>query len=512
MQVQYKKNLYQLIIITSVLKLIFSYWIELGNDEAYYYTYALQPALNYFDHPPLVGILIRLSTLNLTGVNDACMRLGPIITCAISSILIFKTGNLLRNEKAGWYAALLYNCSVYTGFIAGWFILPDAAQLPFWCGALYIMCTLILQKQEYNTKQWMLLGLIIGLGCLAKIHALYLWAGFGLFIILKMPKWLLNFRLYAGAAVTVLVASPILIWNIQNNFITYKFHSNRVTDKHFSFDTLIQEVFGEIIYQNPVIIFIVVLALIYFIKQKVFKSNPVLIWLLCMSLPMIGLFWGIAAFNPTLPHWSGPAYIPLLLLAGLYIEMRANKLYPLKIKIAIGLVWAILCLGAVAANFYPGNFGSKNKENYGEYCPTLDISGWKNFSAEFSTLKQQDVADALMKPNSPILINTWFPAAQIEYYTARLTQTTVIATGNVTDVHQFAWLNKSTSLSIGDDAYVIVPSNYPLNVLSLYSKYFKEVQQPVIINQNRGGKVIRYFYVWRLKQCIDNSMVVHLNE
>jgi 4-amino-4-deoxy-L-arabinose transferase-like glycosyltransferase len=101
---------------------------------------------------------------------------------ALSTWFIFKTGKLIANEKTGWYAALIYNCSVYTGIIAGLFILPDSPQMPFWTGALYIMAHLFIMNDENKLSTWLMLGLMIGLATLCKVHGLYLWAGFGLFL------------------------------------------------------------------------------------------------------------------------------------------------------------------------------------------------------------------------------------------------------------------------------------------------------------------------------------------
>jgi hypothetical protein len=53
-----------------------------------------------------------------------------------------------------------------------------------------------------------------------------------------------------------------------------------------------------------------------------------------MSLPMIFLFWGVSLLNPTLPHWSGPGYIPLFFMGGLYLEKRSFKTFPGFIKVA----------------------------------------------------------------------------------------------------------------------------------------------------------------------------------
>jgi 4-amino-4-deoxy-L-arabinose transferase-like glycosyltransferase len=506
----YKKNTYNFLIVVAIFKLIIANFIELGNDEAYYYSYALQPALNYFDHPPMVAWLIQITTLNLTGVSDVCMRLGPVITSTIASIFIFKTTTLIRNEKAGWYAVLLYQASVYGGFIAGWFILPDAPQAPFWCAALYYMARLIISKNDYNNKTWYWLGICIGAATLSKVHGLYLWGGFGLFILLHKRKWLLNYRLYLSLFISLLFVIPILIWNIQNNFITYTFHSNRVVNKTFNGNDLMREIIGEAIYQNPIVYIIIVIALVFFLRKRIIQNNIVLQWLLLMSIPMIFIFWYFASYNPIFPHWSGPAFAALIIMASLYIEQHTNKIIPNKIIAALGLVFITIITATAIVQLAPKNFGSQANSDYGQYCPTLDVSGWKDFSIQFNELKQKDVEQHYMKPNSPILVNKWFPAAQLEYYTARLTNTTIIASGNVDEVHQFAWLNKQRSFLIGQDAYVIVPSNMPFNVEENYKKYFTQINKPSIIKQIRSNKTVRFFYVWRLKNCINNSFVTTL--
>lgn len=500
----YSKKVFWLILAVSVLKLISASLLELGNDEVYYWTYAIQPDWNHFDHPPLVGWLIRVTTLNLHWVNDVSLRLGSILCAAISTWFIFKTGKLLASEKAGWYAALIYNCSVYTGFIAGLFILPDSPQMPFWTGAMYIMAHLFIKNDDQKLSIWLLLGLMIGLATLCKVHGLYLWAGFGLFMLMRRIKWLLNWRLYAGVAVTLICILPIVYWNVLNDFITYRFHSERVTHTTIQWDMLGREIGGEFAYQNPVIFILLLVSLIALLRKQIrFERKKTAVWLLCMSLPMIFLFWGVSLLNPTLPHWSGPGYIPLFLVGGLYLEQRSFKTVPVFIKMAAPLVIIVLLAGIALVRLSPVNFGSHNKDNYGEYCPTLDLSGWKDFSRSFAALVKEDEAKGLMKTNPPILINKWFPAGHLEFYTTRETGLRVVGLGKLEDVHKFAWLNKVREpLHLGDDAYAIVPSNLPLNVGETYAPYFNSIDQPVVINQTRSGGVVRYFYVYRLKNCI----------
>lgn len=498
------KTLY-FIVFAAIIKIIIAPFFELGNDEVYYWTYALQPDWNHFDHPPMVGLLIRLTSLNLYWVSELSLRLGSILGAAVSSWFVFKTASIIANERTGWFATLIYNASVYTGFIAGFFILPDSPQMPFYTGALLLMAYILFDHSpNKKTIAWLSLGFIIGLALLSKVHALFLWAGFGLFILLNKRNVLLNWRLYASVFITTCFILPIAYWNWKNNFITYQFHSNRVTHTGIKWDALLSEILGEFAYQNPIVYVVLIIAIIALLRKKItFPIQETAVWLFCMSIPMLIVFWGVSMFNNTLPHWSGPAFIPLFFIAALYLDKYYSSNFPGLIKAAIGLVLCVLIAGMFVINLSPVNFGSKNKDNYGEYCPTLDLSGWNKLGINFSALVKSDVAENKMQSNALLIATAWFPAGHLEFYVSRQSGIPLIGIGLLNDLHKFAWLNKERpALVIGGDAYCIVPSNIPIDVRNSLGGYFKEIQQPVIIPQYRGKGIVRYFYVYRLRSCI----------
>jgi hypothetical protein len=221
-----------------------------------------------------------------------------------------------------------------------------------------------------------------------------------------------------------------------------------------------------------------------------------------MSIPMILIFWVVALFNPTLPHWSGPAFIPLFLIGALYLDKMTTTLFPEWIKISLSLVGVVLVAAVALVHYAPRNFGSQDKENYGEYCPTLDLSGWAGLGKAFTEIVQKDRADQLMQPGASLLVNKYFPGGHIEFYVSRPSGIPVIGVGKLQDLHIFAWLNKDRPpLRLGTDAYCIVPSNFPMNVADAYGAYFTTILPPVELKQIRNGGVVRYFYIYRLKNC-----------
>lgn len=497
----YKKRVLLLIIFSSIIKLILSNFIELGNDEVYYYTYALQPDWNHFDHPGMIGWMIRVTSFNLLWVSTFSLRIGSILCSAATTYIIFKCGTLARDEKAGYFASCIYTFSIYTSIIAGFFVMPDSPQLLFYSVSIYLIIKYVTNPNEFNTKKWILLGLFIGFATLSKVHALFLWFGFINYIFFFENKTLKNKNLYISIFITFICLIPIIYWNIQNDFITYKFHSKRILHSGVSFSNFMKEITGEFIYQNP-FIFLIILATFFNIKsiKLSFNNKKVHTLLLWLGLPTILVFWVISLFNPTLPHWSGPGYVSLFIIAGVFLSNNNLKM-PLLLNIAfvfdIFIIFSIITL----INFVPFQFGSSKQRSIGEMNPLLDISGWSVFSNKFTKIVNYDISNGLMKKNSPIVIYKWFPGGHILFYVATPLHLNIISIGNLEDLHKFAWLNNHQQLHIGDDAYCIVPTNVPFDPLHDYQKYFEKILMPDTIPAIKNGILTRNFLIYRLKNC-----------
>ena len=107
------KYLTWLIILSTVVRAFIAGFIELGNDEVYYWTYALYPGWSHFDHPPMVGFVIQFFSLDLLLKDEFFIRLGSIVFGAINTWLIYLIGAKIKDRLTGFYAALLYTTSIY---------------------------------------------------------------------------------------------------------------------------------------------------------------------------------------------------------------------------------------------------------------------------------------------------------------------------------------------------------------------------------------------------------------
>lgn len=503
----YKKKIALLIVFCSIIRLILAGLIEFGNDEVYYYTYALHLQQNYFDHPPGVALLIKFFTANLYFSQEVFIRLGSIVCAAVGTWLSYRIGTFIRNERTGWYAAILYNTSLYCSIIAGTFILPDSPQAVFWLAALLAMLKLVTayRNGKASYAQWLWFGLLAGVCIMCKVHGGFLWIGLGLYALFFNRKMLLHPGFYLAAVITAIIISPIFTWNMENNFVTWRYHSERVEMRKFVFNTdgFLQAVIGQVFYNNPLNVAIIIAAFIGLRKTGPLATDLKRLLLFC-GLPIILFVTGVSLARDVLPHWSGPGFLTLLFIAAAFLDVRIQpnitSVYRTLVK-AAGILILIVAFGALGLiNYYPGTMGRTDKAKYGDGDFTLDLSGWRQFGDQFNKWQAEAEATGQLPAKLPLVCNKWFPAAHIEYYVARPANRLVYGVGTVNDLHHYLWLNHYRGgLAPGADALCIIPTNYYQDVNEAYGRYFQSVTPVHTFTGTRGGSVTRYFTVYLLK-------------
>jgi hypothetical protein len=502
----YKNKLLLLIIITAIIKCIAANTIELGNDEVYYYTYALHWQFNYFDHPPGITLLIKLFTADLFFSDQFFLRLGAIVCCSVSTYLIFQIGKRFFSENIGWIAAVLYNTSLYSGIICGFFIMPDSLQTVFWLAAIYYLLAV---HSSNKTKDWLLFGFFTGLCMMCKIHGVFLWFGFGVYILFVNRKIFFRPQLYMSVLITAIVVSPILFWNMQNDFITFRYHGDRFGATGIHIDDFLQAFFGQLFYNNPVNVILTFVALYFLTKRKMISDSIRL--LLCMGLFMIITVTGMSLFNPVLPHWSGPGFVTLLFIPAVFLsEMKKVHLKRIWLRAGTGLIAVAFFGGIAAIQFLPMTIGSKQKYELGANDFTLDMYGWRTFGTEFRTWCTEQISQGTIPPDVKFISNNWFPASHLEYYVTRQLQKPVIGIGHLRDLHHFKWLNdRRDSLHANENAIVIQPSNWSLDVKQFYGDKFQSIQLLKTFEQKRSGTVVRFMDVYYLQNFAGVSNVLY---
>jgi hypothetical protein len=506
-----KHRLYILIAVATFLRVFVAATLEFSVDEVYYWTYALYPDWSHFDHPPMVGWIIQMFSFNLFFDNELAIRSGAIVFSVLNTLTIYSIGKIVKSPLAGLYAAFLLNTSVYCSILAGSFIIPDTPQLLFWLLSLkYFLLSLPKEVIDVSAqRRFWLACLFAGLAIISKYHGVFILAGAGLYILLFNRQWLKKPGMYVGFLVSVLFTIPILIWNLENNWISMSFHGDRVSNQLvLRFDYFLTEVLGQIAYNNPINYILIVLALVAAFKGHL-DLNKKLLWVLLLnSAPIWLVFTSFALFRSTLPHWTGPAFTPLLVVAAVYLsgkqEMstarRSSVLIPNILRVSMYLLICALFLAWIAIKFYPGTLGETQQvAKYGDKDFTLDMFGWQQIRDGFEVHYQEDINTGRMDNSAVIIAPKYFPGTEIDYYVARPLGIKLLQYGKLSDIHKYAWINRERGqMQEGDNAYMISTSNWYQNPFEHYGENFEQIIPTDTIVVKRSGKLAYYAFVYQM--------------
>jgi len=508
-----KKIVIVLISIATLVRLFFASQVELGNDEVYYWTYALYPDWSHFDHPPMVGVVAQLFSLNQCLKDDFFLRFGPIVLSAASTWIIFCIGTKIKDSHTGLYAAFLFTGSIYCSIISGFSLTPDAPLVFFWLLALNAMIDFLPKESITYTERKKIIwfGIIAGLAMLSKYQGAFLWIGVFVYVILYNRNWLKEFSFYLAGLISFIVLSPILIWNIHNNFISFTFHTDRVTPAlEIRPDYFLTEIFGQVAYNNPINYVLIVMALIALYKNKNFieqKSSRILLW---MFIPLWVVFTGFSIFRSTLPHWTSPAFLPLILIAASHWSEKEpeQKTVFFWIKFPAFFLAILLFVALYLVNYSPFQLGKKSSVlNFGEDDFTQDLYGWNQIGESFKSIAEREEKLGTMPVGSGVVSFKWFPGAHLDFYAAQPAHRNLFLIGEMNDIHKYAWINlQRGGLKKGNDYYHIAVSNVYRDPAELFKKYFEKIEPIDTLEIKRANKIMRYAFFYRLKNYNGNYL------
>lgn len=294
--------------------------LPLVAHEAHYALYARHLALSYLDHPPLAAWL-QAPVVWLSG-SDFALRLLPIGLSVLAQYLLAALTRQVHPEGSPWLPVLsvllLQGAVVFHGSMT---LSPDAPLLPLALGVALVTLSLRTQLAAAETPDrqsngawgnWLLLGGLIGLAGLAKYTAVTLpLSVLGVLVAVRGLRGLALPGLWLAGAVAVLLISPVLIWNAQNDWATIRFHTDYQFEDidRWSFSGFLTSSVGQLLYYSPLLIIGGIAALYSSWRisrtqdQRRYVARPEGV-LALFVLPVLALYLLTALESRASPHWS----------------------------------------------------------------------------------------------------------------------------------------------------------------------------------------------------------------
>lgn len=141
-------------------------------QDAYYYFHGEHLSLSYFDHPSMIGYLLRLFTA-IFGTSVFVVKLTDFVVTSATLFAFYKLSGCFLSEKKQKLAMGLIG-STFLISVLSVISTPDVPLLLFWSLTIIALYYAIFKQQKIY---WLLTGLFMGLAFDSKYTAVLLQAG-----------------------------------------------------------------------------------------------------------------------------------------------------------------------------------------------------------------------------------------------------------------------------------------------------------------------------------------------
>ena len=477
----YHRHLLWLIFITTFFRLIYINLINLCPDETYYWDLSRHLQLSYFDHPPLQMYLIALFT-KIFGNTEFGVRLPSIVNSGAITFLMYLTGKELYGPKVGFYSSLLLTITpIYAaGSILATIDTPFAL---FWVLALYFGIRAL--KTERGSW-WYLNGAAIGLGLLSKYIMILFIPAFAIFLLLSKEHqfWLKRKEPYIGGVISLVIFSPVIFWNSQNNWVSFRFQLTHgfAGKQTWSASSFLQYLGSQAGVISPLLFAMCIFAIILGVFLWLKKGDWRHLFLVTMSSSVL-LFFAYSSLKAKVEgNWPMPAYFSIFILL---VSFYCKSSYPYK------RTWAIIIAGTSLLFTFAAFSQAVFPLIPIKHDITDQFHGWKGLGGEFESILNNLHKDS-PAGNFFIMADSHQLISELSFYIPSQPQIYKLATNNRPD--QYDLFEKPEK---GLDAVVITGSSDDSKAYA--ETFFSEIKEINSLKLKRGDRVLKTYRVYFCK-------------
>ena len=360
-----------------LFRLILLPFMGLMPQDAYYYLYGQNLSLSYFDHPGMIGYLLRIFT-EIFGQSIFTIKFTDFIITTLTILSFYKLASYFLSKQKLARAIVLFASTIFVSILS-FNSTPDVPLLLFWTLSLICLYKAIFEEKKWF---WILGGITMGLAFNIKYTALLLQIGLIAFLVFsnKYRKLFLSPWFWISLLLSVAVTFPVWYWNCQNEFASFAFQSSERTSSISEFKISPKNFFGAIGHQMflllPVLFLIFITFTYKYVKRALIKfkiPQAKTLFLLAFFIPTFVGFFSLTPIYWVKLNWMMPSYITGIILAGMFINKKL-----LKTQIIFSIVFHILVSAQILFYLVP----IKSDDTW---------VGWKELASEIETLPEKKI-------------------------------------------------------------------------------------------------------------------------
>ena len=201
------------------LRLVAAAVTPLTFDEAYYWTWSKHLAGGYYDHPPMVAIVIRLGTM-IAGDTEFGVRLISILLALPMSFAVYRSAEILfGGQRIAATATILLNVTLMAA-VGTLIVTPDS---PLLVASSFVLLCLVKVLETGRGAWWLAVGAAVGAALVSKYTALFFGPAILIWLIAVpgLRRWLWSPWLYLGGLVALLIFAPVILWNADHQWVSF---------------------------------------------------------------------------------------------------------------------------------------------------------------------------------------------------------------------------------------------------------------------------------------------------
>lgn len=287
-----------------VVNLLQAYFTNIIFDEAYYWHYANEIDWGYFDHPPMVALLIKIGSFFFEG--ELGVRLiSCLFSIAIPIVLWLTIDDPKKERFTRHFFVVIFSMTLLNAY--GFLTLPDTPLLFF--TALFLLI-----YKHFIKSPTIILSIALGVTMAALMYSKYHAVLVIVFVLLSNLKLVLNKHAWLAVIVALLCYTPHFLWLFEHDFISIKYHLFERPNAPYNFT---KYTLGFLV--NLVAIFGLTFPFFYYALFKT-KSKDQFTKALLYLVYGVLIFFFISSFNRRVQtQWIIIISIPMIIVVFNYI-------------------------------------------------------------------------------------------------------------------------------------------------------------------------------------------------